>query len=669
MNRLYIPFTLLFIFCFNLVSAQWEQLKGPSIFEGAVGNITCITTNDSFVWIGTEKSGIFRYDNLNPSQWETANTGVESYSAFSLTYSNGSLVATTDRGIYLSTNNGSTWSAINDGLPLGRAITSFTTSNGVLLAATANYGIFRSTDNGQNWKQSNNGLLDNNILQVKADGNSVWALSRNAGLFKSIDGGQSWDNINVPNNCIQCTEIAITDSSIFIAQGNLLVSRDSGKAWTTNNTVKNVKSITAYKGRLIANSDYRLYESYDTGKNWFLEFELNLDSSITINTALSTPKEVKYVATANKGLARGQIAAVTWKPFNLGLLTADVHQIEWDNGIIYATAYGNLYRSTDNGDNWIETDDFFFDKVSSFIISNGKIITGSDTSGIRVADTQFFVWKNGNTGLGNRQVSKVLKLGNTIYALTKDGIYRSPNDGDNWFKQADAIDTLVFTDMLFANDLLYVGTNKGLYKSANGGTNFEEVDSVNIPRRYVHFIREISGNIWLKVGIDTHISEDDGTTWPRHYYVGGITFANAVSVVRDRLYASTTSGYFLRDTANETWHFLRGINGLKANVFQSNTTHLFAGTGAGIWRTPLSNVITSILKQQQSALNIYPNPATNTITINDEVNAVTIYSLDGKRLIECSQCQVLDVSRLASGIYIVKAQSEKGIFTEKLIKE
>jgi len=470
---------------------------------------------------------------------------------------------------------------------------------------------------------------------------------------------------------LKCTEIAIIDSTIFIAQGSLLVSKNSGSSWGFDSSVKNIKSITAYKGRIIANSDYRLYESYDSGKKWFLEFEFNLDSLKKINTSLSTPNSIKYTTTANSGLYRGQIAAVTWKPFNFGLLTADVKQIEWENGILYASAYGNIYRSGNNCDSWVETDDFFKDRVSSFVISNDKIIVSSDTSGIRIADTQFFVWKDANTGLDNKQVNKVLKRGNTLYALTMDGIYRSPNDGDNWFKQANAINGLIFTDLLFTNGVLYAGTNKGLYKSTNGGNSFSEVDSINIPRRYVHFIHKINNKLWLKVGIDTHISEDDGATWPRHYYSWGITFAHSVSVVKNLLYASTTSGYFFRDTANETWHFLKEITGgLRANVFQSSGTHLFAGTGAGIWRLPLSNVLTSIADvKQKNSLNIYPNPATHTITIDNKANEVAIYSLNGKKVLACKQCNTLNISDLTAGIYIIKAQSEKGVFTQKLIKE
>lgn len=669
MNRLNCIASLLLICFASIANAQWQRLNGPSIFEGEVGNITCITTNDSFVWAGTAKSGLFRYDNINPSQWEAINGGVQSFTIFSINYNNGSLITTTDKGIYRSTNNGNNWSTINDGLPLSRKITSFTIANGIYIAATSNLGIFRSTNNGQNWQQANNGLLDNNILQVKADGNSVWALSRNAGLFKSTDGGQSWTAITVKNNCLKCTEIAILDSTILIAQESLLVSTNSGKTWQEDNSVQDVKSITAYKGRLIANTNYRLYESLDTGEKWFLEPEFNLDSSITINTALSTPNEVKYVATASKGLARGQIAAVTWKPFNIGLLTANITQIETDKGLVYASAFGGLYRSADNGDNWLEMVDLFNVKVNSFVVSNDKLIVATDTSGIRVATTDFFVFKEANSGLGSKKVHKVIQRGNTIYALTDNGIYRTPNQGDNWFKFADLIDTLQYTDLLFDGNILYAGTESGLYKSTNGGNSFELVDSTNLPRYYVHFIRKVNGQLWMMLNVFTHVS-DDGITWPRHFYDGGFTFANEVSFVANKMYASTNNGYLFKDTTKTAWNFMPRIEGLQTNNFAVNTTYLFAGTSAGIWRLPQSDIIASTATaNKQSVLNIYPNPATNSIIISNEVEQVTIYSLEGKQLITCTHCQTLNISNFAAGIYIVKAITGEGVLTQKLVKE
>ncbi len=668
MKHLY--FVVLFTSLFQLTAiAQWQRLPAPlPEFEDEAGNATCIITNDTFVWVGTESSGIFRFNIQNGSNWQPANTGIQTYTIYTIVYSKGSLAATTDRGVYISTNNGNNWQPINNGLPLGQKITSFTATNGILLAATEKYGVFRSTDNGQNWLVANNGLLDNNILQVQADGNSVWALSRNAGLFKSNNQGQSWQAVSVPGNCLECSEIAIIDSAIFIAQGSILVSHNSGGVWKKDTTVKNITGIRAYNGRLLAHNAYHIYDTYDTGKVWWLDFEFNTDSSKRINTAFSRPDDIKYIATQKHGVYRGSIAAVTWKPYNFGLLTADIEQIEWKNGQLYTIAFGNLYRSANRGLAWVNISTSSMAKTTSFLVLSNKIMTSTDGDGIYILNAQQ-QWSTANNGLDNKRVNKLIQHDNTIFALTQDGIYRTPNEGSIWFKYANAIDTLTFTDMLFDGNTLYVGTDLGLFKSDNGGNSFVKVDTSNIPRRYVYSIRKINGQLWLKVGIDTHVS-DDGISWPRYYYVGGITFANSVSLVQNRLYASTNSGYLLKDTAQEQWHYIKTIEGLRANVFEVNDSFLYAGTGAGIWRLPISNVVTSTHTVNNNKLKVYPNPTTNYITVDNEpIQRLEVYSLTGQKVAECNNCNTINIQTTPTGIYLLKATTSSGTTIQKIVKE
>lgn len=668
MKHLY--FVALSLFIQYTATAQWQRLNGPlPDYEDVAGNATCIATNDTVVWVGTAHSGIFRTTDQLLSDWQPANTGIHTYTIYTLVYSNGNLAATTDRGVYISTNGGANWQPINNGLPLGQKITSFTATNGVLLAATEKYGIFRSIDNGANWITANNGLLDNNILQVQADGSSVWALSQNAGLFKSTNQGQSWQTVSVQGNCLACSQIAIVDSAIFIAQGSLLVSRNGGNTWVEDNTVQNVTGVRAYQGKLMAHSNYRVYDTYDTGKTWMLDFEFNLDSTKKINTAFSRPDDIKYIATQKHGVYRGSIAAVTWKPFNTGILTADIKQIQWLNGSLYTIAFGHVYQSDDRGASWNNLGSFSGEQATSFLtLSNNNLLVSTENNGVYILNAQK-IWNESNNGLANKKVNKLIQHNNTIYALTQNGIYRSPNEGGLWFKYADAIDTLTFTDMLFDGNVLYVGTDLGLFKSDNGGSTFSKVDTSNIPRRYVHFIRKINGQLWLKVGIDTHVS-DDGIVWPRYYYVGGVTFASSVSVIQNRLYASTTTGYLLKDTAQEQWHYIKTIDGLPANVFQVNDSFLYAGTGAGIWRLPISNVVTGIRNANAQNINVYPNPTAGLITIDGEpAQSIEVYNLTGQKVATCNTCNTINLENTSTGIYLLKATTTSGTSVQKIIKE
>ncbi len=671
MQHLYRLYALL-LFCLvsTFANAQWQRMKGPvPDFYGPAGTVTCIATNDTVVWIGTANSGIFRASNQPFSPWEATNNGVNTFTIYSLSYHNGLLVATTLRGVYKSTDKGNSWTAINSGLPIEKPITSFASANGVLMAATSSYGVFRSTDNGQSWGKANNGMLDNNVLDLETDGTRFWALTYNAGLFKSDDGGQSWQNVSVAGSCSQCAQLEIIDSTLFLAGGSIWVSRNNGNNWTVDTTVKNITGITAHNGMLIAYNTYRLYESFDTGRTWMLDWEFNTDSAMTVNAALSTPAAIKFAGTQKHGLLRGSIAAITWKPMNNELLTGTITNLEEQNGYVYTTAFGKLFRTEKTADNWTEVGNVGWPVINSFTTYPDKLIVGTDTGGVYVAGNNL-LWEPSNNGLGNKNILRLLKIGNQLFALTKGGIYRSPNRGQVWVKYADNIIPYDYTDLYFDNGIVYAGTTGGIYSSDNDGFSFTIVNPANIPRREVFFIRRVNGTLWLKIGIDTHISED-GLVWPRHYYLGGVTFANSLSLTQNRMYASTTSGFMFRDTASMQWNYIKNIEGLVVNVFHQSDSFLFAGSGAGVWRLPIESVVTGIQANKTNTLAVYPNPAKEAITIGtgEVYNRIIVFNAEGRKVLSTQNTNELVLQALPAGLYIIQAVDNKGSYTQKFIKE
>lgn len=65
---------------------------------------------------------------------------------------------------------------------------------------------------------------------------------------------------------------------------------------------------------------------------------------------------------------------------------------------------------------------------------------------------------------------------------------------------------------------------------------------------------------------------------------------------------------------------------------------------------------------------MHPNPATNLVMFNSDVQSVSVYSLDGKLINITLQNNQMDITNLQNGIYIVKGKTHLGYFTEKLIK-
>lgn len=113
--------------------------------------IDCFALNGSNIFAGTASNGIYLSTN-NGTTWKPVNTGLQntnksSIGTFAVVGTNIFVSVGDSNFIYLSTNNGTTWKAVNLGLPseftYANAITSLVTNGYYLFAATNGAGFWR----------------------------------------------------------------------------------------------------------------------------------------------------------------------------------------------------------------------------------------------------------------------------------------------------------------------------------------------------------------------------------------------------------------------------------------------------------------------------------------------------------------------------------------------
>ena len=77
-----------------------------------------------------------------------------------------------------------------------------------------------------------------------------------------------------------------------------------------------------------------------------------------------------------------------------------------------------------------------------------------------------------------------------------------------------------------------------------------------------------------------------------------------------------------------------------------------------------------------ASLQIYPNPTTGELTINNEqltINNIEIFDIYGKKhhisyLTSHISNHQINISHLPAGIYFLKITTENGVFVEKVVK-
>ena len=110
-----------------------------------------------------------------------------------LEFNNGNLFAVTyeDGGIYLSTNDGSTWTRKNKGVE-DVWVYDLIISEGFIFALTDGRGIYLSSDNGENWSPigfENIYVMENGIT---SSGDNIFIGTEMDGVYMSSDRGNTW---------------------------------------------------------------------------------------------------------------------------------------------------------------------------------------------------------------------------------------------------------------------------------------------------------------------------------------------------------------------------------------------------------------------------------------------------------------------------------------------
>ena len=89
-------------------------------------------------------------------------------------------------GIFLSTNNGTNWKAINNGLDNPGDIYSFAVLDSNLFVGTYYGGIFLTTDNGTNWRAVNKGLMNTSVGALAVSDTILFA-GTGDGVYRSTN--------------------------------------------------------------------------------------------------------------------------------------------------------------------------------------------------------------------------------------------------------------------------------------------------------------------------------------------------------------------------------------------------------------------------------------------------------------------------------------------------
>jgi len=375
------------------------------------------------------------------------------------------------------------------------------------------------------------------------------------------------------------------------------------------------------------------------------------------------------------------------------------------------TYIGGALRSTDNGATWVTIDSGFVSQtvfsVSVYsLLANGDSLLAGTSNGVYVSTNDGTNWKDASTGIdsddASRNVQALLLSGSNLFAGTQNGIFYSSDRGANWVRRDSGLglnnpskNVLCMTSIgqvVFASvntDDIYASSDTGKswtkpFKSFRSVMSFAVMESTFFGAYEPIWISPDSGKSWSGL-----------ITSPRDTVTNDLCAVVALNTYKQYLFAGTLFyGIYLSPDLGKSWNAING--GFEGNSFFDVWSITIAGDYlliggvssqyTGIWRRPLSEVITSIPRRQipiprtVSLGQNYPNPFNPKTTIEYNLSypsfvTLEVFDLLGRKVktlvngVQTSQRNTIsfDASQMATGIYLYRLTANGCSMVRKMV--
>jgi len=457
---------------------------GPGI--GRITSIAILPKDTSTIYVSSPGGGIWKsttsgkswkplIDNVNSAWMDVYNICINPNNPNTI------YAALQFGGVIKSTDAGNSWAATGSGPDRSKKVVVHP-KNSKIVFATANNGMWRSTNEGMAWTQvAPNSYGFEDIEFNPANPNRMYASRRASNLtcvWMSLDNGLNWTNSSGLNSISHSgrTLLAVCPSSpavVYAVFSNPISLEDE------------------IFGALYKSSDsgatYQLQVKGSSSKNYFgnkpdgtgTTGQAGYDMAICVN-----PKDANEVHIAGLICFKSTDGGISfsaeteyWYPSTVGYIHPDVHALEYVNHTIYSGSDGGIFKSVNNGDDWINLSNglgirqlyrIACSKTDANVITSGAQDQGT---AYRKTNGTWIDWAGGdgmdniisptdaNIAIGTSQFGNIHKTTNAGASFT---YLNRPNEG-NWVTPIVMHPT--------NHDTIYGGWN-GIYRSSNGGVNW-----------------------------------------------------------------------------------------------------------------------------------------------------------------------------------------------------
>lgn len=509
-------------------------------------------------------------------------------------------------GIWKSTDGGSTWIELTNGLPTGSnvgriGISMAKTNPDVIYAfydlTDYEVGVYKTTNGGTSWTRTSDGALSGMnsnfgwyFGQIRVDPeneNRVFVMG--VSLFRTENGGNTWSDIS---------------------NWDLHVDHHAMIFDETNNRVFN-------------GNDGGLYYSNDYGNNWTKINNLPITQFYAIDIDYNNPQRI-YGGTQDNNTIRTMTGGTSdWEAILGGDGMFTLVDYTDPNTIYCEYQWGNLYRSDDGGWNMTSiAGDMLYDRINW----SAPLAMHPENPDILYFGT-YRVWKTTNKGNSWTPVSPDLTAGIEQYFYTLTSIAVSKVDPA----------------------IVVAGSGDGkVHISLNNGQTWQNI-SAGLPQRWITRVATdpfdyktiyvtVSGFRWDEPLPHVFKTNNLGQTWTD--ITGNLPEFPVNDIVVDpdfpgHLIVGTDAGVYATTSDGAYWYWVLGENPavpIYMMKIHETTRKIVLGTyGLSTLSASLNDLYTGLPANEgkiNGRLSIYPNPVSTVAKLNFHVPQKGKYTIN-----------------------------------------
>ena len=643
MKRLIFLFASL-ILSYSNVNSQWNW-NNPYPTSNIIHSIKFIDSNTG--WLAGNCGTVFKTTNAGVN-WDIQYTHItRNLNSIFFVDNNTGFACGEFNSLIKTTNGGNNWSTLLDSIDIHNFSVFFVNNNTGYLAGTI--GLMKSTNSGLNWSLMQTGSSWFNDVYFK-DVNTGWISGINGNIFYTSDAGNTWSRQTSPTNYNFNSFSFVSQNTGWIT-GNVLPMGSP----PTNTIVRTTNGGLNWYS-LLFQPNYAIFQINFVNENtgYGCGFYSNIDSMYAIVQKTTD----------------GGNNWTTYKIFDNMIM----YSIKSTGNAIW-TAGHNIFKSTNDGANWIrETKGFYnhimsialFPSLNSIYLSGVKgFFAKSSNNGINWSEypvsnseylsNMFFlnsntgwasgfqgVYKTTNAGTNwsfyevpNEQLTKLFFINENTGWVTSyipNSVYKTTNGGLNWFVQLSTAN-LAFGIYFFNENTGLVGDCYGqIYRTTNGGNNWDTYSTGT--SNWVADFDFIDSTTGYAVGELHSIlkTTDAGKTWNQIYtrYYGSfydVTFIRDGNNIPTRGYAvGTYQALYRTSDGGNNWYPMvsptsnnlyevKFINNYTGYIVGDLGTVLYTTNGGSTFVYNSSNSVPEKYVLHQN----YPNPFNNSTIISFDV--------------------------------------------------